>query len=219
LCAIDEYCVSERDSGDWGKCKGYEGDILGERCDPLVTCTSPTTCGVKKGLNEKLFCGKAVFDATGNVSLIEWVGFCNKGKCQECEVGNDKCSGRGYVCRLGKFVHSPLEEDSAAFGWEFFAINPVNWSTFWTFAWLYFFFPIGFIILGIIQKRTGIKLFGGEGGAKETKPKEAITDSIELAPPTQTFTDKRKTVELKEVASPAPIQEIDPAQNNSTAPM
>lgn len=59
-------------------------------------------CQVTKGANEQLFCGLVVFDLSGNVSIVEWVGFCNAGKCQQCAQGSVKCPGNGYLCLDGR---------------------------------------------------------------------------------------------------------------------
>jgi len=147
MCGPNEYCSGDpNDNDNYGTCVSY-GEPLGERCDPALGLGQ-----VEKGKNEKLYCGKLLFKSDNTVDNVEWTGFCNAGKCVACSIGQEKCSGNnGYRCILNNWAYAPAD----TFSWAYLFVNPVCFSTFWAWMWLYIFFPL--VVVGIfVCKKVGI---------------------------------------------------------------
>jgi len=147
MCGAGEYCVGDTNDKNFATCQSY-GDPIGAVCDPALSAAT-----VVKGKNEALFCGKVVFSSTDQtVDRVEWSGFCNAGTCQECSPGSSKCGGKlAFKCVLGNYHYAPAD----IFSWAYLFVNPVCFSTFWAWMWLYVFFPL--TLIGIfICKKIGI---------------------------------------------------------------
>eukprot|EP01119_Soliformovum_irregulare_P003625 TRINITY_DN143_c0_g1_i1.p1 TRINITY_DN143_c0_g1~~TRINITY_DN143_c0_g1_i1.p1 ORF type:complete len:215 (+),score=21.14 TRINITY_DN143_c0_g1_i1:55-699(+) len=148
ICGGNQYCVSDETDKDYASCRSFDSSILGNACDPGVTANN-----VVLGLNDKLFCGKLVWNMSFPLypTLVEWTGFCDGGKCRACSSGNERCSGSGYTCRGGSYIYQPADSNS----WTYFGDSTFTLSSFMIWLWFYIFAPIGIILYCIFFRQGG----------------------------------------------------------------